>query len=57
MKVMQECDVCGGCLTIKSVVEVGEIISCDDCGKEYEVSTIDPVKLVSAPEVEEDWGE
>jgi len=37
--------------------ELGEIVTCPDCGVELEVTGLDPVTLELAPEVEEDWGE
>ena len=38
----------------------GDIIflnRCFDCGKEYEITSLNPIKFESAPEIEEDWGE
>ncbi len=39
----------------------GEIVSCPDCGTEYEVVSVDPkagrAELKPAEEVKEDWGE
>lgn len=36
---------------------VGEIIDCDDCGAELEVTSLNPPTVALAPEIEEDWGE
>ncbi len=35
----------------------GEIIDCSDCGAELEVTSLAPLTLQLAPEIEEDWGE
>ena len=37
--------------------EVGEIVSCPDCGAELEVKETRPLALALAPAAEEDWGE
>jgi alpha-aminoadipate carrier protein LysW len=34
-----------------------EVCRCTACGSELEVSSIEPLTLELAPEVEEDWGE
>ena len=50
---------CGGSLQVPDDVIKGEIVSCPDCGVEYEVSEIrdgNPV-LRAAEEIREDWGE
>lgn len=52
-----ECNECGYELVFHKELEVGELITCNDCAKEYEVIKIDPIMLEEAPEVEEDWGE
>jgi alpha-aminoadipate carrier protein LysW len=51
---MAACPVCGAELELASGVEEGEIIVCDDCGSELEVT--DPDSVQEAPQ-EEDWGE
>lgn len=35
----------------------GEVAECPDCGIELEVTSVDPLAVDYAPEVEEDWGE
>lgn len=35
----------------------GEIVDCADCGVELEVTSLAPLRVELAPEVEEDWGE
>ena len=52
-----ECESCGYEIEIPEDAEAGELLSCHDCGKEYEIKSINPVKLAAAPEIEEDWGE
>lgn len=34
-----------------------EVTTCSDCGVELEVTSLEPLTLEVAPEVEEDWGE
>jgi len=52
---MAECPVCGAAITLADDAEKGEIIMCDDCGSELEVTGADSVQ--EAPQEEEDWGE
>jgi len=52
-----KCPECGAVIAVEEDVEVGEILACPDCGAELEVTSVDPVMLELAPEVEEDWGE
>ena len=52
---MAECPVCGVEITLSGDVEEGEIIICEDCGSELEVTGKDSVQ--EAPQEEEDWGE
>ena len=51
------CPICEASLEIKDDTVIGELMVCDDCGTELEVTSTDPVKIEEAPEVEEDWGE
>jgi alpha-aminoadipate carrier protein LysW len=51
------CPLCDAALTLAPDVGSGEIVPCDDCGAELEVASLDPLALVEAPEVGEDWGE
>lgn len=51
------CVECDASVQTTDDVEVGEVLSCDDCGVELEVTSVDPVEVEVAPEVEEDWGE
>jgi alpha-aminoadipate carrier protein LysW len=52
---MAECPVCGVDIALAADTEEGEIIACDDCGSELEVTGKD--SLQEAPQEEEDWGE
>ncbi|HEX6670636.1 MAG TPA: alpha-aminoadipate/glutamate carrier protein LysW/ArgW [Nitrososphaeraceae archaeon] len=54
-----ECKDCGGELNILTDVVVGEIVSCPDCGAEFEVTSNSEgnVNLKPAESVGEDWGE
>ena len=54
---MVDCETCGFEMKLGHGIETGEIVSCPDCGKEYEVKSLDPLKLAFLPEAEEDWGE
>lgn len=53
------CPECDAGLDIPEDVAVGEIISCSDCGADYEISkkTGSDVDLKQAETVGEDWGE
>lgn len=52
---MAECPVCGVEFKLNAGTEKGEIITCNDCGTELEVTGQDSVQ--EAPQEEEDWGE
>jgi alpha-aminoadipate carrier protein LysW len=52
-----ECPVCEGDVEIADDAVVGEIVECPECGTELEVTSLDPIAVEEAPEVEEDWGE
>ena len=51
------CPICEASLSIKDDSVIGELMACDDCGTELELTSTDPLKIEEAPEVEEDWGE
>ena len=51
------CPICEAVLVIKDDTVIGELMVCDECGAELEITSMDPVKVEEAPEVEEDWGE
>ncbi len=52
-----ECIVCGSNIELPDDVETHEIIMCDDCGTDLEVTSVAPLSIQAAPEEEEDWGE
>ncbi len=52
-----ECVECGAEVTLPDDAEIGEIVDCDTCGTELEVTDVNPPVLEPAPELEEDWGE
>jgi len=52
---MAECPVCGAEFSLPAGTEEGELITCEDCGSELEVTGKDSVQ--EAPQEEEDWGE
>jgi len=54
---MANCPECDAELALGAGLEEGEIVVCPDCGVELEVTSINPLQLDLAPEVEEDWGE
>ncbi|MEM7113756.1 MAG: lysine biosynthesis protein LysW [Chloroflexota bacterium] len=52
-----ECVVCEAPVEMPEDVIVGEVLVCEDCGAELEVTSLAPLTVEEAPEVEEDWGE
>ena len=55
---MAHCPECDANINISNNTKVGEVITCPDCAAQLEVLTVTPaVKLILAPEIEEDWGE
>ena len=53
-----KCPSCDSNIKLSSDLEVGEIVSCEECGEELEITERDGIKeLQIAPDVEEDWGE
>jgi len=51
------CPECDAAITAAEAPFVHEILPCPDCGLELEVVSVEPIELLPAPEVEEDWGE
>ncbi len=51
-----ECPECGANIDSTPSL-VGEILDCNDCGVELEVTSLAPLAVEVAPEIEEDWGE
>jgi alpha-aminoadipate carrier protein LysW len=54
-----KCIDCEGDIEIPNDVTIGEIITCPDCGLDFEVSKVDAngVSLKKAENIGEDWGE
>jgi len=54
-----ECKDCGAQISIPEDVVIGEIVSCPDCGGEFEVTSNfeGKIGLKPAESVGEDWGE
>ena len=54
-----ECLECTGEIEFQDDVTIGEIMSCPDCGMEFEVSVLigDKIEMKQAEKVGEDWGE
>lgn len=53
----QKCPSCGATVSTGAGLRLSEIIECAECRTELEVASVEPVILVLAPEIEEDWGE
>ncbi|OGO68667.1 MAG: lysine biosynthesis protein LysW [Chloroflexi bacterium RBG_19FT_COMBO_62_14] len=51
------CVECGATIPLSAGLVLGEILPCPECAVELEVTSINPVQVSLAPEVEEDWGE
>ncbi len=51
------CPECGADNEVSGDAEVGEILTCAECGVELEVLSVGPVTVGLAPEEGEDWGE
>lgn len=51
------CPECAATVEIPDNAIVGEIVDCEECGVELEVTSTSPLTIDVAPEVEEDWGE
>ncbi|MFC4453261.1 lysine biosynthesis protein LysW [Deinococcus sonorensis] len=51
-----ECPECGNPINLNTP-ELGELVICDSCGSELEVTNLNPNTLSLAPQEAEDWGE
>lgn len=54
---MGECPVCAAEIEVADDAMAGELLVCEDCGAELELTGTDPVSLAEAPSAEEDWGQ
>jgi alpha-aminoadipate carrier protein LysW len=52
-----ECPVCGNEIVMENSTVKGELLDCEDCGTELEVTNLNPFAVEEAPQEEEDWGE
>ena len=52
-----KCPVCEADVNAEPGVMLGELLTCVDCGVELEVTSLSPLAVEEAPEVQEDWGE
>jgi alpha-aminoadipate carrier protein LysW len=55
--IQTSCPECEGEITPQRNPLNGEILQCEQCGVELEVTCTSPLRVELAPEVEEDWGE
>jgi alpha-aminoadipate/glutamate carrier protein LysW len=55
----KECQDCGADINVPDDALVGEIVTCPDCGAEFEIvsKTQHTVDLKPAESIGEDWGE
>ncbi|MBK9741179.1 MAG: lysine biosynthesis protein LysW [Actinobacteria bacterium] len=51
-----ECPECGGTITFQSSPLLQELVKCAGCGKDLQVTSLDPVELAAA-EQEAEWGQ
>lgn len=51
------CPECAATVPLGDKPVVGEVAPCPECGVELEITSLKPLKVELAPEVEEDWGE
>ena len=54
---MIECPICGAEMTMPGDTVAGELVTCAECGSDLEVTCVDPLTVVEAPQEEEDWGQ
>ncbi len=54
-----ECKDCGSEITVTNDAMVGEIITCPDCGADFEIVSKkeDTIEIKPAESVGEDWGQ
>ena len=54
---MVKCPICDSEIELPDDTVQGEILECDECGSELEVTGVDPYTVGEAPNEEEDWDE
>jgi alpha-aminoadipate carrier protein LysW len=52
-----KCPFCEAVLMLAEDAVKDELLECSDCGTELVVASLEPLTLVEAPQVEEDWGQ
>lgn len=52
-----ECIECAAAVELPQDAIIGELLICESCDAELEVTNLNPPTVELAPEVEEDWGE
>jgi lysine biosynthesis protein LysW len=52
-----ECQVCGQPMPLGDDHVLGELLDCNACGTEFEVTAVEPLHLIEAPMAGEDWGQ
>lgn len=52
-----QCLACQSEFQVKEALLLGEVVSCSECGADFEVVGVNPFKIGELPEIEEDWGE
>lgn len=59
MSVKCQCPKCDAEIKVPEDASVGEIVSCPDCGEDFEIASKNggTCKLKNAEKVGEDWGE
>lgn len=59
MRTKVECQECGADISVPEDAVVGEIVTCPDCGGDYEIASkaSNSVELKPAETVGEDWGQ
>ncbi|MCC7390569.1 MAG: lysine biosynthesis protein LysW [Phycisphaerales bacterium] len=55
--VQSACPECDASVSFSRAPLNGQVTRCSDCRAELEVTSVSPLTLELAPEVEEDWGE
>lgn len=57
MTTQANCPECDAGVNFERAPLSGQVCRCSDCGVELEVTSLSPLTLELAPEIEEDWGE
>ncbi len=52
-----ECTECAASIALQQQPLCGEVVRCRECQAELEVTSVNPLRVELAPEVQEDWGE